>query len=838
MAERMLLPVVGRWLLSSEWRAYPGRAFSAVLAIALGVALGFAVHLINASALGEFDKAVHAVSGAADFSVRSSSPFGFDEMLYPRVAKLSHVSVSPVVSLPGIVGGKTPVTLEGIDLLRPAPPGQSAGAVDSGGFGRLLTGESIYLSSDAMVSAGYKVGDTVTLVANGHTVSVRIAGSLPGGANDGAHAVMDIGAAQWRFGTLGRLQRLDVHLAAGADVTKAKQAVRAVLPADAILADAASDVVRNDGLSAAYRVNLDMLALIALLTGGFLVYSAQSLSVARRRPQLALLRVLGMARKTLLGQVLAEALALGVIGAASGIGLGLGLAQLALRVLGGDLGGGYFHGQAPQLVFAPWPALVFGLLGIAAAVLGSMVPALAASRISPGIAIKNAGDAVDPRVRARVLPAIVLLAGALVASLLPAVGGIALFGYVAMALLLAGGVMLMPWLARALVSPLRRVPSRSVAFRLATARLWGAPSQASVALAGVLASTALTVAMAVMVTSFRGSVEHWLGDVLQADVYLLADGGAGGGFDATMQARLRAVPGVAWLGTLKETPLQFDERRPAVTLVARTLNGPGGRLSLIGPQVAAGPKALPVWISEPASRIYRWQPGDTITLPLPGSPRATVVGIWRDYARQQGAIVIDEAAYTRLTGDRTRSGVSVMVSPGTSVDEVATGLRAVVRASGGTATISSPRDIRAKALQAFDRSFLITYLLEGIAVCVGLAGVAATIGAQVLSRIREFGMLRHVGALRGDLARMLMIEGTLLGLVGGVAGVALGLAMSQVLIHVVNPQSFHWTMDTLLPWPLLIGVIGSLAVATAGTAVVVGRGVLSTDAVRAVREDW
>lgn len=836
MAERRLLPVVGRWLLGSEWRAYPGRAFSAVLAIALGVALGFAVHLINASALGEFDKAVHSVSGAADFTVRSASPFGFDEMLYPRVARVAGVSVSPVVTLSGVIDGKTPVTIQGVDLLRPAPPGQSAGAVDGGGFGRLLTGESILLSSRVMASAGHKVGDTVTLGANGHALPVRIAGSLPDGADDSA--VMDIGATQWRFGSLGRLQRLDVHLAAGADAAVARRAVRALLPADAMVADASSDVVRNDGLSAAYRVNLDMLALIALLTGGFLVYSAQSLSVARRRAQLALLRVLGMARNTLLSQILAEALALGIIGAAVGIALGLGLAQLALRLLGGDLGGGYFHGQAPQLVFAPWPALVFAALGVAAAVLGSMVPALAAARIAPGIAIKNAGDAVDPRARARVLPAAVLLAAALAASLLPAVGGIALFGYIAMALLLAGGVMLMPWLARALVSPLRRLPSRSVAFRLAAARLWGAPSQASVALAGVLASTALTVAMAVMVTSFRGSVERWLGDVLQADIYLLADSGSGGGFDAATQARLRDVPGVAWLGTLKETPLQFDERRPAVTLVARTLRGPGARLSLIGPETTAAPGTLPVWVSEPASRIYHWQPGETITLPLPQSPRATVVGIWRDYARQQGAIVMDEATYTRLTGDRTRSGVSVLVAPGARVDEVTDSLRTAIRASGASATISRPRDIRAKALEAFDRSFLITYLLEGIAVCVGLAGVAATIGAQVLSRIREFGMLRHVGALRGDLARMLMIEGTLLGLVGGVAGVALGLAMSQVLIHVVNPQSFHWTMDTLLPWPLLLGVIASLAIATAGTAVVVGRGVLSMDAVRAVREDW
>lgn len=810
-----------------------------MFAIALGVALGFAVHLVNASALGEFDKAVHAVSGSADLKVRSANAFGFDERVYPQVARLPGLDVSPVVALSALVDGKTPVSLEGVDVLRAGGMGQgvSNGATD--GFANFLSGRSVYLSTAALSAAGRKAGDAITLSANGHAIQVRIAGSLPSSESRNV-ATMDIAAAQWRFGMLGRLQRMDIQLAPGVGVAGAMRAIRAVLPPDAIVADIASEAARNDGLSAAYRVNLDMLALIALLTGGFLVYSAQSLSVARRRAQFALLRVLGMRRKKVLGQVLTEAMVLGVIGAGSGVVLGLGLASLALNLLGGDLGGGYFHGNAPQLVFAPWAAAIFGLLGIGAAVLGSMVPALAASRILPALAIKKVGDAVDPRVRARPWRAVACLAGALLASLLPSVAGIALFGYVAMALLLAGGVMLMPWLARALVSPLRHVPLRNVPFRLATARLWGAPSQASVALAGIVASTALTVAMAVMVTSFRGSVERWLGDVLQADVYLLADGGSGG-FDAATLERMRGVPGVAWLGVLKETPLQFDARRPAVTLLARTLVGPGGHLALMGSQVTVPAGAIPVWVSEPASRIYHWKPGDTLTLPLPASPQATVAGVWRDYARQHGAIVMDEGTYTRLTGDRRRTGVSVLLGPGANIYAVGAALRSAVGPGGPGGpgvTVSRPQDIRRQALQAFDRSFLITYLLEGIAVCVGLAGVAATIGAQVLSRIREFGMLRHVGALRGDLVRMLLIEGALLGLVGGVAGVALGVAMSQVLIHVVNPQSFHWTMDTLLPWPLLGWVIAGLAVATSGTALVVGRSVLSADAVRAVREDW
>ena len=142
------------------------------------------------------------------------------------------------------------------------------------------------------------------------------------------------------------------------------------------------------------------------------------------------------------------------------------------------------------------------------------------------------------------------------------------------------------------------------------------------------------------------------------------------------------------------------------------------------------------------------------------------------------------------------------------------------------------------ALRLFDSSFALTYALEAIAIVVGLAGVAATFSAQTLARTKEFGMLRHVGVLRRQIILMLATEGALLGAVGVIAGLGLGLAMSQVLIHVVNPQSFHWTMETRLPLGLFASLTIALVAAGAGTAVLAGRRALSADAVRAVREDW
>jgi putative ABC transport system permease protein len=148
------------------------------------------------------------------------------------------------------------------------------------------------------------------------------------------------------------------------------------------------------------------------------------------------------------------------------------------------------------------------------------------------------------------------------------------------------------------------------------------------------------------------------------------------------------------------------------------------------------------------------------------------------------------------------------------------------------------RALKARALAIFDRSFAITYGLEVIAVLVGLAGVAATTSAQTIARSREFGMLRHLGVTRRQIVAMLGMEGALLGLVGGVAGVALGCVLAQVLIQVVNPQSFNWTMDTRLPLAVLAGVALALVAASSLTAMIAGRRALSADAVRAVREDW
>src|SRR5439155_1499363 len=351
---------------------------------------------------------------------------------------------------------------------------------------------------------------------------------------------IDIGAAQVIFQRPGLLNRIDLRLRPGADAERLAERLRAEMPPGTLIERPDADIERSGALSRAYRVNLNVLALVALFTGGLLVFSAQALAVVRRRAQLALLRVLGTTRRELVAMLLAEAAVVGAIGALAGIALGHAGAGFVLQRFGAELGGGYFRGLAPSLVL-DWPALaLFFSLGILAAVPGS--------------------------------------------------------------------------------------------------------------LAAIVASVSLMVSMAIMVASFRQSLDEWLERVLPADLYLRAGPGSDTAFlSPADQQTIATLPGVRRVEFLRSQRLLVAPDRPPLTLLARAVEAEGRVPPLLGAAYALKPGDPPAaWVSEVASDLYGWRPGAVIEIPL-GWRRArfTVAGIWRDYARQQGAVLIERYEYLR-----------------------------------------------------------------------------------------------------------------------------------------------------------------------------------------------
>lgn len=824
-------------------RHQPGRHLVAVLAVALGVALAFSVHLINQSALGEFSAAVRQVNGQPDFELRAAAG-GFDEALLGRVAAHPRVALaSPVIEIEtaafDAVGERVPLRIVGLDALVAAPLTPALMPRPDAGADRLvvLAPDALFLNPAAQrrfASAG-AAATSLRVRSGTNSVTLAVRGSVL--ADGPPLAVMDIAGAQATFGWLGRIGRVDVRLVPGADREVVQRELGLPPGVRAAAPDEAAQRVSN--VSRAYRVNLTVLALVALFTGAFLVFSVLSLSVARRLPQLALLGVFGVGARERLTLVLAESGLIGALGSAIGLLLGTGLALLALRLLAGDLGGAYFPGVVPGLRFDAGAALLYGAAGVLAAVAGGWLPARLAQRIAPAQALKGLGDAAAERTRAWLGP--VLCGAGLLLALAPTVSGLPIAAYLSVACLLLGGIACVP---AALGAALRAVPPpRHALALLAVERARHERDSATIAVAGVVASLALSVALTVMVASFRDSVTRWLDGVLPADLYARGAGSSASGDTVFLSPALvvaaRALPGVTRVDAQRVVALQLDPQRPTVALLARPLDAPERSLALLGELFPAPAGSISVYASEPLMNLYGATPGSRLRLPLPDGRVEPVFvrGVWRDYARQHGAIAIADTDWQRLTGDTRVNDLALWLQPGADRAAVQSGLR---RLAGADATLefASASELRALSLRIFDRSFAVTYWLQAVAIVIGLVGIAASFSAQVLARRREFGLLVHLGLTRAQVLAVVAGEGAVWSAAGVAVGLGLGIAVSVVLVHVVNPQSFHWTMELQLPWPRLAALCAAMLVAGTLTAWWSARAAAGQDAARAVREDW
>jgi putative ABC transport system permease protein len=828
-----------RILLLAQLREQPTRFLVTVLALALGVALGSSVFLVNTSALNEFGLATKRLVGEADIVIRGPRE-GFAEQVFVDLAHNPSISaLSPVLELEVALSGRNDtLKVLGLDPFQAAALQPTLiGDIGDGVF-QLFDPDAIYLSSAAAQALQLKRGDPLPVTVGSSARTLRVLGILPEGAYPQPLGLMDIASAQWTFNALGRLNRIDVRLKPGTDVDALRQDLGKALPPGVLAIAPQVERDRAVTVTRAYRVNLNMLALVALFTGAFLVFSTQSLSVLRRRRSLALLRALGATQSQLRRALLGEGLALGAVGSLLGVILGVLIAAAILKFLTADLGNGQLRAVGASLRAAPLQLLAFFAVGVAVAGVGAWVPARNAARQPPARALKGGdGDYQSvARVGWRSGLGLLLLGAAL--AWLPSIGGLPIFGYAAIAALLLGAVLLVPAVT---LKGLGLAPrTRRIVLDTAVAQLRENVGLSALSLASIIVSFSLMVAMAIMIHSFRVSFDHWLGKLLPADLQLREPFGNDTAFwSSADQASLAAIPGVSRVEFRRTRQLLLDPTRAPVTLIARGASPAQTAAELPLVQSAQAPRENPpAWISEALQDLYGYQVGDTIAVPLAGRTRSFIVaGVWRDYARMSGSIVISTQTYEAETGDSAANEGSMWLAPGVEAASVVKLLRARLN-NGDAVEITTTAALHERSLQIFDRAFAITYALEAIAVIIGLTGVSFAASSTALARRAEFGMLRHIGMLRRQIIGMLADEGILTSAFGVIYGLALGVALSLVLVYVINRQSFNWSIDLDVPARLLALLSLVLISAAAVTAIVSGRAALSQDAVRAVREDW
>jgi len=841
------------WLLSSAFKAQPGRWLIAGLAVALGIALAVAIHTVNRSALTEFSRALDLVNGQA--SAQIIMPTGeFSDQLYDQFVtyqtELGIRAISPVLER-----NTAQIRILGIDIFQAGRVSPSLMPfVSEDQQQQLFSEDAIFLSAAAMQKLQLAVGDFIGLDYEGKTVRFKVAGTVPGAIGQ-AIAVMDLGALQWRLGGLGKISRMDVQLQDGKGVEEVANALQKLNLGVRLISSQERDR-RVSNLSRAYRVNLNVLALVALFTGAFLVFTTISFSVLRQQSQLALLSILGASSRWIFSLVLAQAAGVAAIGGLLGIGFGLTLAYVLLNILGGDLGGGYFSGIAPTLEIDFITLFGFWILAIAVGLLAAYFPAKAATARHPAEQLR-AGSierVVRPVVHYRI--ALFFSLASLVLAFMPAMNDLPLAAYASIACLLFAGLALIPWLVQHCFSSLARGLSRwqkqPSSLLFANWRLAQAPASSAGLIAGVVAALALTVAMVVMVASFRDSMTQWLDQVLPADLYAnfkqlnLDDEFLK---NPDLLTTLEKVPGIDRYELNVQRKILFQSDRPEVTLIARPIQQ--GRsaptLPLIGPiyplSALSDRSSLPVvYVSEAMIDLYDWRPGTIQTLPAfneqQDSQKAWVAGIFRDYGRQHGALIIDLGTYQLMSGDQQYSGIAIWLVNQADPATVLTALRAAIPQFRDQEFMNRT-DLRALSLTIFDRSFALTYALEIAALLVALFAVATGFAGQALLREKEYALVCYLGQSSTQRIAWISSESGLLLSLAVIWGTLLGLIMSQILIHRVNPQSFHWTMDTSVPFFALITLMLALLGLGIAAALWASKRTLNpANLISALRAEW
>ncbi len=817
----------------------PVRTTLTILAIALGVAVVLAIDLAGSAAAGSFHSSMEALSGQHDLEIIAAG--GIPESVVGTVAALPYsIGIAPrLEDFAVVVDSKQTLPLIGLDLVAEsntistqsaqvgnigvsifsgcAPAGSNSSASeDENPLSCLTDPASVWVGASLHRTPGEKI----RLLINDQERDYVVRGIYPDSNGAESAIVMDIAAAQQALARFGRVDRILLKMPAGSDLDQWRQHLHAGLPAGLEVRSRGTGTNENRQMLAAFRWNLRLLSYISLIVGAFLIYNTISVSVVRRRPEIGIVRALGASRAVIIGAFLGEAATLGSVGALIGLPLGRFMAVGAVKLMGATVQSLYVSSRPGATELSLTSALAAFLAGVGMAVVSAGTPAREASRVPPVEAMARARREYEVRVN-KSRDAVFALFFALAAAALsyaPAIGGKPLFGYVAAVFLIAACALAIPPFV-ALVMRLSSALLGRIAgpeALLASRTLAGSLRRTSVLVTALATGIAMVVSVGIMVGSFRQTVNDWMEEQLAADLYVRPAGEVAADRHPTISPdiaeTIAKVPGIAAVDRVRAYEMVYNGR--PVTLAGVDLSTHSARfrsdffsgrsVDKVFADLRAGDTVI---VSEPFAYKHHVKIGDSITLPL-GTSRATlrVADIYPDYSSERGEIVMDRNSLLRYLSDPAPSNLAIYIAPGANLEAVRSD---VVQATAGhRLLLFSNREIRGEAIRIFDRTFVITYALEAVAVIVAVMGVAGALLAVVIDRRRELGLLRFLGATSQQVRKLILVEAGLLGLLANIAGAILGYFLSLILIFVINKQSFGWTIR--FHWPVAI-VLSALA---------------------------
>ena len=807
-----------RPLWRTAWRRILRRPFQyilLILGVALGVAMMVSIDLANGSAGRAFQLSTDAVTGKTTHRI-ISGPNGLEESIYSDLrTQLGYGLAAPVVEgyLLAEQLGDQPMRLVGVDPFA-EPPFRSYFNTNQSSFTSgiaqfLAEPNTVIISQVLAETYSLGLGDSLTLDDGGRVSTMQIVGLLNPADEASQRALSgliftDIATAQEILEQPGRLSHIDLIIEDEALFDQ----IEAFLPAGVRLETAAARSNAILQMAAAFELNLTALSLLALVVGMFLIYNTVTFSVVQRRKLFGILRALGVTGNQLFTLILAEAVVLSLIGAVIGLGVGVLLGRGMVRLVSQTINDFYFVVNVRDISI-PTFTLVKGLIiGLGAALLASIAPALEASRTSPQSSLRRSSIENAAKKATRWLLLIFLLLGGAGTFLLALEGVSLIIAFVGLFAILIGSAFLTPTLTVNFMALLIPVTGRffGAIGLMAPRDIVRSLSRTSVAIAALMIAVAVIVGVSIMIGSFRGTVSQWLNNTLQADIYIspptLTAGRITGTLPNDVVTTVEDWPGVDRVATAWQSDiLAIDLERPIEVVAVNDDVSNGNRnyawidgtADDLWERLFAGEG---VFVSEPY--IIREDlpiPPPPITLMTESGPQAfPILAVFYDYSSDRGSVMMSQALYRQWWSKLAPTSAGLFVESGQDVSALAAELQR--HFSGRTdLTIQSNQSVRNNALDIFDRTFAITAALQLLSVIVAFIGVLSALMSLQLEKTRELGVLRATGMTLRQLWQLTLLETGLMGMTAGLVAMPVGWVLAWILINIINRRSFGWTLQ-------------------------------------------
>lgn len=847
------------------------RSAMTLAGVALGVAVLVAVAATNRSIMASFRDTLGSVSGKVHLEVKGGDT-GLPEDLLTTVRKVpgvlsATVAIQRTLDVAGSVDDQGQNAGEAVAILAvnfTEDPkvlaqvyGLSRDQVGQRQTGKLANAaaptaddfenplEMLDQARQIIVSDRFaqrhakKKGDSVLLMTQQgeqpFTIYAVTAATGPQKAFAGNLAIMDYLDAQEVFALDHRVDRIDVALqdpeAPGQLDVMAKR-IGAALGGKYAVEPPSARQARQQQMLRTFNIALTTGAGVALLVGMFLIYHTLSISVAQRRREIGILRATGATRAQVVRLFTQEGAVFGLLGSLLGVGLGSLLAQAMMQQAAGSLSDIYVRVHLNDVQVEPAILAVAVVTGTLSAMLAALFPAWQASRLSPVETIRTVAydshGAPNLRWTVREWTALACALLAPLAAQGPVFQGFPWFGFVTMFLVILSATLLAKWCVVLLQRTTVRLATAlwGIEGRLAADNLARQASKSAVTVAALMVGLSMVVASSTLTHSFQRSIDAWVEQAVPADLFVTSNARLGGIKNQPMRPELGAeiakIAGVVGVDKVRlrnvdyqntqilllavDVRLRFAVKK-AIWPVARWVGDRGALIARL--QQGEG-----VIISETLSHRFGLHPGGQIALQTPQGVQALpILATIIDYSSDQGAVFIDRNLYMRHWQDELVDTFEPYTAPGTDLELVRT---EIMRQFGHKYRlfVLTNAEFRDEIKRLIDQLFSVMRALQFVTVVIALLSVVNTLLTSILDRVREIGVLRAIGMLRGQLLRMILVESLLLGVVGAAMGSVVGAINGYVMLDVVSRQDTGWQVPvTLDPLSLTAFCLTLIAVA-------------------------